>query len=1296
MKHHNFIIGQPTRYKLSCGIRRFFHIGTWLGSFAAIAGGAGVLSGLHYVNQRVLPPLSKEISRSLQRPVLLGNVKYISATRVRLGASAIPATEGDRDEVMIEAVDISFSPLDALDGNIGLTVTLINPDIYLDQNESNDWLETDLSFQGGDRLDVEEVRLRGATLTLAPHDQSSQSLGNSVTLHQVRSSVRWNDAAERLDFRIGARANQGGRLHAKGTWKVDDQSADIAVTLKNVAIAPFDSMMPPGIAFDAGTLSGQVQAQTRPNSPLALTGTANIKNVAAWVEGEPNPFTETGGHLRFQGQEILVTDGVTRYGKIPFQLHGSIHLQDGLNLAAEVDSVSVPDFMETFDLSLPVPAEGAFHAENVTVSGSFDHMVFAGTVYNSKPIWLGDVELATARTDFTLDKRTDRLHLIDTEFIPAVGGAIAGNASIQIDTDVNDADIALTVDEVPADALAETLGITPAIALGSVDASGQVRLSGDDLLTNLQWRASGGDYPAQGSLRVVNDAIHLEDATIQVAGSPIKAEGSIADGNWHATLSASDLALHRLSPDLPGVVTGQVRLAGGLDTSRLQDIQAEGDVEVANAVDFLPEPIAATLQWDGDRLHIQQATSPGFALSGWLTPRFEGAVPSISALNSSALNLNVRVDDYDLATLPAPVPDSMPVAGRTRFAGQITGTPDRPHLDGHLTLRDFALGAIAFEPSLSGSVQVGADRDIAVNLLGERDRIAAAFTSQNQLRFDVQHRQATAVGHVVGDRLQAAVEQVPLSLIADISSQTSDLSSKLGHAVNLETLDGTASSQIDLDWTDATNPTLTAQIAIANLTMKELPSERQAHHQGDRLTGNLHYQNGVASLTDGHLLFGDSRIRLDGQFTSNTSHLTGQLAVDHGTVDDILTAVQWVETPQEIPWIAPSLMDAVVNSPAVEESLLLDLQQGVEGSFTGNLAVQSSPESGLNARLSVNGSNWQWGDYAIRRIALRNATWNGEILDLPQLRLAGLRYGRGKTGWRSPDTTVSISLDGQQQRGSLQMAHIPLAIAGQLMDSPLAINGEFHGRALWTGDLADPSVDGELVLQNPQMGRIGMSELAVGFDYEDDHLRIGDWRETSTLDTLVSVGRIPLVTVGQNALNAYAKSAFSPSHPPSRTVPRQPSEQIGLDSGGVEQILFSYGLLQPSFSMDDLERFAYTGDVPDGWQFYFSLAQIAPEELQTLLTQEVAVNLSVVDHMLNSSLGERMLSYLGQIVHTPSRQANVQALRAAIVSSVQHDGRLSLLELLRHYPSDEIYVDINQLVRFLTVMDAAIAPANEE
>ncbi|MGJ3247037.1 MAG: alpha/beta hydrolase [Elainellaceae cyanobacterium] len=1293
MKHRNFIIGQPPLHSPSHGVRRFFRIGTWVGSFAVIAGGAGILGGLHYVNQQVVPALSKEISHSLQRPVLLGNVEYISPTRVRLGTSAIPSTERDRDEVNIEAVDISFSLLDALDGNIGLTVTLINPDIYLDQNESNDWLETDLSFQGGDRLDVEEVRLRGATLVMAPYDPASQSQGTPITLRRVRSSVRWNDLAEQLNFRIEARADQGGRLHAKGILGVDDESADIAVTLKNVAIAQFNSMMPPGIAFDAGTLSGHVQAQTRPDAPLALSGAADVENVAAWVEGEPNPFTETGGHLRFHGQEILVTDGVTRYGNIPFQLHGSIHLQDGLNLVAEVDSVSVPDFMETFDLSLPIPAEGAFHAENVTVSGPFDHVVFAGTVYNSKPIWLGDVELATTRTDFTLDKRTDRLHLIGAEFVPAAGGAIAGDASIQIDTDVNDVDIALTVQDVSADALAETLGMTPAIALGSVDASGQVRLNGDDLRTDVQWQISEGDYPAQGSIRAVNDAIYLEDATIQVADSTISTEGIVADGNWRATLSASDLALRHLSPDLPGVVTGQVRLAGGLETIGLEDIQAEGDFEVANAVEFLPEPIAASLQWDGDRLHIQQATSPGFALSGWLTPRFEGGVPSIAALNSSALNLNVQVDHDDLTTLPVALPDSMPIAGRSRFSGQITGTPARPTLDGRLALQDFAIGAIAFEPNLSGSVQVGADRDISVNLLGERDRIAAALTAQKQLMFDVQHHQATAVGHVVGDRLRATVEQVPLSLIADMSSQTLDVSSHLDRVVNLETLGGTASSQIDWDWADGANPTLRAQIAIANLTVKELPSERQAHHRGDRLVGNLSYTNGVASLTDGHLRFGDSQMRLAGQFAPDTSHLTGQLAVDHGTVRDILTVVQWVEAPQEIPWVAPSLMEAVLNPPDAEESLLLGLQQTVQGSFTGNLAVQSSPESGLDARLSVNGSNWQWGDYAIRRIRLRDATWNGEIVDLPQLQLAGLRYGRGEAGWRSPDTAVSISLDGQQQTGSLQISNIPLAIAGHLMDSPLAINGELHGRALWTGDLADPSVDGELILKNPQMGRIGMSDLAVGFDYEDDHLRIGDWRETSTLGTLVSVGRIPLVTLGQNALNAYTKAAFSPSHPPSRIVPRTASEQPGSDSGGAEQILFSYGLLQPSFSMDDLERFAHTGDVPDGWQLYFSLAQIDREALQQLLTQEVAVNLSVVDHMLNSSLGERVLSYLGHIVHTPSRQANVQALRSAIVLSAQNDGRLSLLELLQHYPSDEIYVDINQLVRFLNTMDASTASA---
>lgn len=131
-----------------------------------------------------------------------------------------------------------------------------------------------------------------------------------------------------------------------------------------------------------------------------------------------------------------------------------------------------------------------------------------------------------------------------------------------------------------------------------------------------------------------------------------------------------------------------------------------------------------------------------------------------------------------------------------------------------------------------------------------------------------------------------------------------------------------------------------------------------------------------------------------------------------------------------------------------------------------------------------------------------------------------------------------------------------------------------------------------------------------------------------------------------------------------------------------ENIIIAFGPIRPSFAVKDLATFIETGAVPNGWRFYFNVAGIDAEEFRTALTQEVDVDFMFMDQWLNNILGEYLLFQVGTIIHTPSGDANIQALRSALVISALNDGKISLFEFLRNYPAQAVVIEGINLARF--------------
>lgn len=178
----------------------------------------------------------------------------------------------------------------------------------------------------------------------------------------------------------------------------------------------------------------------------------------------------------------------------------------------------------------------------------------------------------------------------------------------------------------------------------------------------------------------------------------------------------------------------------------------------------------------------------------------------------------------------------------------------------------------------------------------------------------------------------------------------------------------------------------------------------------------------------------------------------------------------------------------------------------------------------------------------------------------------------------------------------------------------------------------------------------------------------------------------PLQTGGETVYRQahdLMKSAFALAETPAdrtKTVALA-AAQVNPASYEDKKLVLEFGPFRPSITIGEMTRFVETGELSRGWKFYFSVAGVDPDSLRKALAQEIRVDVGFLDKQLNSLIGEFVLYEVGQVIHTPSGHANIEALRSAVVLSALEDNRITPLELLQTYPLQQIHLDGVRLAR---------------
>ncbi|MCJ8281858.1 MAG: DUF748 domain-containing protein, partial [Rivularia sp. ALOHA_DT_140] len=287
----------------------------WLRNALKVAGvslvGLGIAGyfGLDYFIRRRIPGLlDEQLTEFINRPVKVGEVISWSLTGVRLENSSIPATSNDPNYVKAKAIDIGFNPIPLLfTQTLPLRITLIEPDVYVEEDKQGEWVRLDLDTQEEGELpfDIDaKINLRRAKVAVLP-----QALKNPFAVEDINGYLNYSqNKAWQLQYGINAPLVKG-RVDIDGVTQLTDYKSRINAKINNLSLPDLSNYVKDNlpVTIPRGLLNTNLKIDLPGLSKLAevqVDGTANVEKLQVKSPQLKVPVNAIA-NLRFEGQRVI-------------------------------------------------------------------------------------------------------------------------------------------------------------------------------------------------------------------------------------------------------------------------------------------------------------------------------------------------------------------------------------------------------------------------------------------------------------------------------------------------------------------------------------------------------------------------------------------------------------------------------------------------------------------------------------------------------------------------------------------------------------------------------------------------------------------------------------------------------------------------------------------------------------------------------------------------------------------------------------------------------------------------------
>ncbi|WP_392531829.1 translocation/assembly module TamB domain-containing protein [Nostoc sp. C117] len=448
----------------------------FLGIVLLTAIAAGIWWTRKYVYEDLAPLVEQNLEQLLGRPIKLGKVERFSLSSLRFASLSIPPTPTDADQVTAKAIDVQFSPLQVLlTRKLPLSVTLVQPNVYIQQDKDGRWVTAQLKTGEGKsaiQIELQTLQLVDGNVELLPASVPTKPKG-SVIINQLGGVARFLPENKGVGYQINGQLTRGGAVNISGETQFKPQQTNLKLLAQSLQASDVSRLIQLPIVLQAGRVDADLAVTIPSNiSDIAITGTAISNQVTAQIANIPQSFANSNGKLIFQGQAIALDNLTTNLGKVPIVANGTINTKTGFNISAQVKPVTAKNLFDTLKVNSPVVATGEMQAD-VKVQGSLQQPVLSGTVSNTKPIQVDRVQFKAVNTDFRLSvsKTVSQIAISNLKLVPAAGGEITGGGEAALGGKVK---FSMQADGISGDILARSYNLNPPINVGNVSTKAEI------------------------------------------------------------------------------------------------------------------------------------------------------------------------------------------------------------------------------------------------------------------------------------------------------------------------------------------------------------------------------------------------------------------------------------------------------------------------------------------------------------------------------------------------------------------------------------------------------------------------------------------------------------------------------------------------------------------------------------------------------------------------------------------------------------------------------------------------------
>ena len=913
-------------------------------------------AGMRWLVREKLPPfLEQQLSRTFERPLDLGEVESFSLNSITFGESTVSVNDDDPDYVTVDQVQVKFNVLPVLTRRVlPLTVTLIDPDIYLEQDNNGTWLQLPGSSESGRGLpidfDITVIAQSGEVVLQSNHQTEpvKLQLDGGVNYDQSQPDyIRYD-----LDTAIGEVV---GTIIGKTGLKTGKTKAQIL--LEDLSLSKITALLPnePPANIRQGNLNAEINLTIPSWSEIddtRIQGTASLQQFQATAKQLDKPINAQS-RLRFQEEKIKLNQTQASIGDIIANIDGRISWETGYDVSIAVPAFAINKLEDVVGTNLPIDIAGQAKA-NLQLIGGITKPVLKGSVSNAQPIIVAETKLNEVVAELTAS--LDQVVLENLNIIPTSGGEITGQGIIGIGSDKITSDsLPLSLQfqaNLPTEKLLEPYYVAGVpFNIGTVTAEAKVNGTIAEPKILVDWQAptvatsAQADIAGSGEIMVDDTNVAINNTEITIDSGELDLNGTVdfKKNTWQGVLTANNVTLNpflqplseRLKLEEPvALQRGTIRLNGELTSQPLDTLDGvanlnfdvgNGDVLVRSEINAgrfqaIANATAVPVNnfWTG--VELSQSVDAQVDLSASLDSPENTAVDlnnlaievgeenlnatgEIVIANADIANIDLDVQaDSNLSTIPNQLLKN--IAANNQFLARNFNLAGNASFDGRIQGQNLLTQPDNLD--LTGNLQL---EDLSIGNTAFAALSGTVDISPGEaITFDLKGEQ-----DVIAVNLEPCAEELcPLPYLPN------DLEIRQGEDTN-EPIVATANRQgdlLDLELAnfplsilnlqagvpgkiagEATGKALVNLFTLATEGEVQVIEPRIGYIDGEVMTADFVYlpQQNLARLDAATLEFGESIYTIEGAYNFQTQAIEGELDIPQAYVQDLVAAFGWYD-----------------------------------------------------------------------------------------------------------------------------------------------------------------------------------------------------------------------------------------------------------------------------------------------------------------------------------------------------------------------------------------------------------------